>query len=98
MEKDVTKLADKSSKNNSISARFVLNKLKQLPALNVSRLVSMAFPALCAVCDTHIYDDVICADCWPKLESIPEPACRKFGHKLHQIITGCFEACLLNPR
>ena len=62
MEKDVTKLADKSSKNNSISAGFVLNKLKALPALNISRLVRMAFPALCAVCDTHIYDDGIFAN------------------------------------
>ncbi len=68
MEKDVIKLADKSSKNNSISAGFVLNTLKELLGLNVSRLLRMAFPALCAVCDTHIYDDRICANCWPKLE------------------------------
>ena len=68
MEKDVIKLADKSSKNNSISAGFVLNKLKELLGLNVSRLLRMAFPALCSVCDTHIYDDRICANCWPKLE------------------------------
>ncbi len=98
MEKDVTKLADKSSKNNSISAGFALNKLKALPALNISRLVRMAFPALCAVCDTHIYDDGICANCWPKLEPMPEPACRKCARILHhQTITGCCEACLLNP-
>jgi hypothetical protein len=43
MEKDVTKLADKSSKNNFISVGFVLNKLKELPGLNVSRLLRMAF-------------------------------------------------------
>ena len=98
MEKDLTNVVNKSSKNNSISAASVLRKLKELPTLNISRLVGMAFPTLRAVSDTHIYDDVICADYWPKLESIPEPACRKFGHKLHQIITGCFEACLLNPR
>ncbi len=46
MEKDVIKLADKTSKNNSISAEFVLNKLKALLALHISRLVRMAFPAL----------------------------------------------------
>ena len=63
MEKDVTKLADKSSKNNFISAGFILNKLMELPALDVSRLVRMAFSALCAVCDTHIFDDGICANC-----------------------------------
>ena len=68
MKKDVIKLADKSSKNNSISAGFVINKLKELLGLNVSRLLRMAFPALCAVCDTHSYDDRICANCWPKLE------------------------------
>jgi hypothetical protein len=54
MKKGVTKLDDKSSKNNSISAGFIFNKLKKLPAFNISRLVRMAFPALCAVCDTHI--------------------------------------------
>ena len=98
MEKDVTKLADKSSKNNSISAGFIFNKLKKLPALNISRLVRMAFPALCAVCDTHIYDDEICANCWPKLEPMPEPALRKCVLILHhRTITGCCEACLLNP-
>ena len=80
MEKDVTKLADKSSKNNPISAGFVLNKLKELPGLNVSRLLRMAFPALCAVCDTHIFYDGICANCWPKLEPMPEPACRKCAY------------------
>ena len=68
MEKDVIKLADKSSKNNSISAGFVINKLKELLGLNVSRLLRMAIPALCAVCDTHIYNNGICANCWPKLE------------------------------
>lgn len=68
MEKDVIKLADKSSKNNSISAGFVLNKLKELLGLNVSRLLRMAFPDLNTVCDTHIYDDRICANCWPKLQ------------------------------
>lgn len=98
MKKGVTKLDDKSSKNNSISAGFIFNKLKKLPALNISRLVRMAFPALCAVCDTHIYNNGICPNWRPKLEPMPEPACRKCARILHhQTITGCCGACLLNP-
>ena len=98
MEKGVTKLADKSSKKNFISAGFIFNKLKKLPALNISRLVRMAFPALCAVCDTHIYNNGICPNWRPKLEPMPEPACRKCARVLHhQTITGCCEAFLLNP-
>ena len=75
MEKDLTKFTVKSSKNNFISAAFVLNKLREMATLNVSGLVRWAFPDLSAVCDTHIYDDVICTHCWPKLEPMPEPSC-----------------------
>ncbi|MDC3311441.1 ComF family protein [Alphaproteobacteria bacterium] len=96
MVKVINKLTLKSSDRNIILDPICTHLAHNFSAEKISQLLKLIFPALCASCDTYIYDQGLCADCWQKLEPVTEPVCYKCIRPLpYQNITGCCEGCLL---